>query len=67
MPSTRLLTDDASKKFATQPGVFRALDHHNLAAPWGRIRGNPIAFRYEEATMNRGGSNQCPTMKPFCP
>lgn len=33
MPSTKLLIDDVSMKFATQAGAFDALDHVSLAVP----------------------------------
>jgi NitT/TauT family transport system ATP-binding protein len=35
MPSTKLLIDDVSMKFATPAGVFHALDHIDLAVPQG--------------------------------
>src|SRR6204780_3854252 len=35
MPSTKLLIDDLSMKFATPGGVFHALDHVGLAVPQG--------------------------------
>ena len=35
MPSTKLLIDDVSMKFATPAGVFHALDHIGLAVPQG--------------------------------
>jgi ABC-type nitrate/sulfonate/bicarbonate transport system ATPase subunit len=35
MPSTKLLIDDVSMKFATPGGVFHALDHVRLAVPQG--------------------------------
>ena len=35
MPSTKLLIDDVSMKFATPTGVFHALDHVSLAVPRG--------------------------------
>src|SRR6516162_8689601 len=33
MPSTKLLIDDVSMKFATPAGVFHALDHVGLSVP----------------------------------
>ena len=35
MPSTKLLIDDVSMKFATPAGVFHALDHVGLSVPRG--------------------------------
>jgi NitT/TauT family transport system ATP-binding protein len=35
MPSTKLLIDDVSMKFATPSGVFHALDHVGLSVPQG--------------------------------
>ena len=35
MPSTKLLIDDVSMKFATPAGVFHALDHVSLSVPQG--------------------------------
>ncbi len=35
MPSTKLLIDDVSMKFATPAGVFHALDHVGLSVPQG--------------------------------
>src|SRR5260221_1292334 len=37
MPSTKLLIDDVSMKFATPAGVFHALDHVGLSVPRGRF------------------------------
>src|SRR6202047_1840167 len=37
MPSTKLLIDDVSMKFATPAGVFHALDHVGLSVPQGRF------------------------------
>ena len=48
----------------------RASDNPQRQAAFGveRVATNEsIASRYEETTMNRGGSNQCPTTQPSFP